>query len=127
MSTTHLRRGLGSPLRCPRPAATSARRRWALRFGSIAVLALTLNTYARCAQAEDFPDRPVQMIVSVGAGGSTDTIMRALVQYAQPLLAQPIVILNRPGASGMIGVGQMKQARPDGYTIGGTWSGPLTM
>jgi tripartite-type tricarboxylate transporter receptor subunit TctC len=97
------------------------------RFGSAFVLALALNTSARHAKAEDFPERPVQMIVSVGAGGSTDTMMRALVQYAAPLLGRPIVIMNRPGASGMIGVAQVKQAKPDGYTIGGTWSGPLTM
>jgi tripartite-type tricarboxylate transporter receptor subunit TctC len=80
------------------------------------------------ALAEDaFPTRPVQMIVSVGAGGSTDVIMRALVRYATPLLGQPIIILNRPGASGMIGVNDVTRATADGYTIGGTWSGPLTM
>jgi tripartite-type tricarboxylate transporter receptor subunit TctC len=75
-----------------------------LPFRSAAVLALALSASARDAKAEDFPERPVQMIVSVGAGGSTDTMMRALVQYAAPLLGQPIVIMNRPGASGMIGV-----------------------
>jgi tripartite-type tricarboxylate transporter receptor subunit TctC len=96
-------------------------------FGVAVLLMFFLDFSGGRAQAEDFPNRPVQMIVSVGAGGSTDTIMRALVQYAAPLLGQPIVIMNRPGASGMIGVAQTKQAKPDGYTIGGTWSGPLTM
>ncbi len=108
----------------PIPAERSG---WARAFGIAAIMASMLGVHARRAHAEDFPERPVQIIVSVGAGGSTDTIMRALVQYAAPLLGQPIVIMNRPGASGMIGVAQVKQAKPDGYTIGGTWSGPLTM
>jgi tripartite-type tricarboxylate transporter receptor subunit TctC len=90
-------------------------------------LAVLLGSTPAPADASDFPDRPVQMIVPVGAGGSTDTIMRALVNYAAPLLGQSIVILNKPGASGMIGVAQLSQAKPDGYTIGGIWSGPLTM
>jgi tripartite-type tricarboxylate transporter receptor subunit TctC len=77
--------------------------------------------------AEDFPDRPIQMIVPAGPGASTDTIMRSLIQFASPLLGQPIVIINRPGASGMIGVGTIARAASDGYTIGGVWSGPITM
>jgi tripartite-type tricarboxylate transporter receptor subunit TctC len=107
--------------------SSAAMRRWMLPSRSAVVVALAFSASAHGAKAEDFPERPVQMIVSVGAGGSTDTMMRALVQYAAPLLGQPIVIMNRPGASGMIGVAQVKQAKPDGYTIGGTWSGPLTM
>ena len=90
-------------------------------------LALLGVAEVQARAAEVYPDRPVQMIVPVGAGGSTDTIMRGLVQYAAPLLGQPIIILNRPGASGMIGVNDVTRATPDGYTVGGTWSGPLTM
>jgi tripartite-type tricarboxylate transporter receptor subunit TctC len=83
--------------------------------------------FSRAQAAEEFPDRPIQMIVSVGPGGSTDTVMRSLIQFASPLLGQPIVIINRPGASGMIGVGAVARAASDGYTIGGVWSGPITM
>jgi hypothetical protein len=60
----------------------AAFRRWMSSFGF--ALALVVSANASCAGAEVFPDRPVQMIVSVGAGGSTDTMMRALVQYAAP-------------------------------------------
>jgi tripartite-type tricarboxylate transporter receptor subunit TctC len=83
--------------------------------------------FSQAQAAEEFPDRPIQMIVSVGPGGSTDTVMRSLIQFASPLLGQPIVIINRPGASGMIGVGAVARAASDGYTIGGVWSGPITM
>jgi tripartite-type tricarboxylate transporter receptor subunit TctC len=103
-----------------RPAAR------ALTAAAVAAMALAAGQGTALA-ADAFPARPVQMIVSVGAGGSTDTIMRALAKFAAPLLGQPLVIVNKAGASGMIGVAEVARAPADGYTIGGTWSGPLTM
>jgi tripartite-type tricarboxylate transporter receptor subunit TctC len=67
------------------------------------------------------------MVIPAGPGSSTDTIMRSLAKFAAPLLGQPIVIFNKPGASGTIGVGSVARASNDGYTIGGVWSGPITM
>jgi hypothetical protein len=58
--------------------SSAAIRRWMLSFRSAVVLALALSASARDAKAEDFPERPVQMIVSVGAGGSADTMMRSI-------------------------------------------------
>jgi len=66
-------------------------------------------------------------VVPAGPGSSTDTIMRSLAQAASPLLGQSIVILNKPGASGTIGVGYVTRSEPDGYTIGGVPSGAITM
>ncbi len=66
-------------------------------------------------------------MVPAGPGSSTDTIMRSLAQAASPLLGQSIVILNKPGASGTIGVGFVTRSEPDGYTIGGVPSGAITM
>jgi tripartite-type tricarboxylate transporter receptor subunit TctC len=91
-----------------------------------AVFASIANPFAP-AFADTYPDRPIQMVVPAGPGSSTDTIMRALAKFAAPLLRQPIVIFNKPGASGTIGVGQVTRASNDGYTIGGVWSGPITM
>lgn len=79
------------------------------------------------AYAESYPERPIQMVIPAGPGSSTDTIMRSLAKFAAPLLGQPIVIFNKPGASGTIGVGSVARASNDGYTIGGVWSGPITM
>jgi tripartite-type tricarboxylate transporter receptor subunit TctC len=79
------------------------------------------------AFAETYPERPIQMVIPAGPGSSTDTIMRSLAKFAAPLLGQPIVIFNKPGASGTIGVGSVTRASNDGYTIGGVWSGPITM
>jgi tripartite-type tricarboxylate transporter receptor subunit TctC len=67
------------------------------------------------------------MVIPAGPGSSTDTIMRSLAKFAAPLLGQPIVIFNRPGASGTIGVGTVTRSANDGYTVGGVWSGPITM
>jgi tripartite-type tricarboxylate transporter receptor subunit TctC len=76
---------------------------------------------------QGYPERPIQLVVPAGPGSSTDTIMRSLAQAASPLLGQSIVILNKPGASGIIGVGYVTRSEPDGYTIGGVPSGAITM
>jgi len=76
------------------------------------------------ARSETFPDRAVQLVVPAGPGSSTDTIMRSLAQVAVPLLGQSIVILNRPGASGIIGIGYVTRSAPDGYTVAGVTNGP---
>src|SRR4051812_38020716 len=91
-----------------------------------AVFAL-LTSPSAPAGAGAYPDRPIQMVIPAGPGSSTDTIMRSLAKFAAPLLGQPIVIFNKPGASGTIGVGSVSRASNDGYTIGGVWSGPITM
>jgi tripartite-type tricarboxylate transporter receptor subunit TctC len=70
------------------------------------------------AHAQNFPARPVTLIVPWPAGGSTDVGMRALASAAEKHLGQSIVVENRPGGSGTLGPGQMAAtARPDGYTI----------
>ncbi|MBP0446470.1 tripartite tricarboxylate transporter substrate binding protein [Roseomonas sp. SSH11] len=65
-----------------------------------------------------YPDRPVQMIVAYPPGGGTDIAARTLAQFMERELGQPVVVLNRAGAGGEIGFGELSRARPDGYTIG---------
>jgi tripartite-type tricarboxylate transporter receptor subunit TctC len=70
------------------------------------------------AQAQRFPARPVTLIVPWPAGGATDIGMRALASATERHLGQPVVVENRPGASGTLGPGYMAaSARPDGYTV----------
>jgi tripartite-type tricarboxylate transporter receptor subunit TctC len=64
-----------------------------------------------------YPDKPVTVVVPFPAGGSTDSIARALAPKLNAELGQPFVIENRPGATGAIGAGQVKRAKPDGYTL----------
>lgn len=64
-----------------------------------------------------YPSRPIELIVPAGAGGGTDALARAFAEAARKHLPQAITVLNRPGASGMIGHGEMINARPDGYKL----------
>lgn len=75
-------------------------------------------TLALAAQAAgSFPDKPVNIIVPFPAGGSTDTVARALALSMGEQLGKPFVVENRPGATGTIGAGAVKRAAADGYTL----------
>ena len=64
-----------------------------------------------------FPDGPVRIIVPWNAGGATDIVTRALASAMQPILGQPVVVDNRPGANGAVGAQFVAGARPDGQTL----------
>ncbi len=86
------------------------------------VLRNLLLTLAICglgvpAQAEDYPNRPIHIIVPIAAGSVTDVIMRAASQELTARLGQPLVIENRGGAAGILGGQACAQAEPDGYTL----------
>ena len=68
-------------------------------------------------QAQTYPAKPVTIVVPFGAGGDADQSARNLSLVAQIVLKQPIVILNKPGASGAIGSQFVKDAAPEGYTL----------
>jgi len=87
---------------------------WIQRAAAAAWATLTL-----CAvQAQDFPNRPITLIVPWPAGGSTDTHLRKLAEIAGRHLGQPVIVENKPGAGGMLGpAGMASSAKPDGYTI----------
>ena len=97
------------------------------RSGVVALFAALMSGLLSPVWADGYPERPVQLVVPAGPGSSTDTIMRSLAQVAAPMLGQSIVILNKPGASGTIGVSYVTRSEPDGYTIGGVPSGAITM
>jgi tripartite-type tricarboxylate transporter receptor subunit TctC len=82
----------------------------------IGTLAAALAAPSAFAQS-GYPNRPIELIVPAGAGGGTDALSRAFADAARKHLPQPITVLNRPGASGMIGHGEMINARPDGYKL----------
>src|SRR5882672_6047771 len=82
------------------------------------VLAAGFAAWIGAAHAQNFPARPVTLIVPWPAGGTTDVGMRALASATETHLGQPIVVENRPGAGGTLGPGQMAAtAKPDGYTL----------
>ncbi len=78
------------------------------------------------AQAPAFPDRPVRVVVPIAAGGGTDVFARMLAELAAPALRQPVVVENRAGASGTIGLQAVLDAPRDGHTIAFVWNAPMT-
>ena len=80
-------------------------------------LILTLALVAGAASAQQFPTKPITLICPWPAGGSSDLVMRAFAESAGKLLGQPMIVENRPGASGTLGAVAMANAHPDGYTL----------
>ena len=68
--------------------------------------------------AQDFPTRPVTLVVPYPAGGSADMFGRTVAQAMEPTLKQNVVVENKPGAAGNLGMTQVARSKPDGYTIG---------
>lgn len=96
-------------------------------FGFFAVpLAAALAVLAAAA-AENFPSRPVQLIVAYAPGGSSDLISRLLGDKLSTLWGQQVVIENKPGAGAMIGTEIAAHAPADGYTLYNATDGPLTV
>ena len=91
---------------------TSRRQIWRCAIG-----AATLPLVARAAAAQNYPARPVHVVVTVPAGGSPDIVAHLLGQWLSERLAQPFVIENRPGASANIGTEFVVRATPDGHTL----------
>jgi tripartite-type tricarboxylate transporter receptor subunit TctC len=75
--------------------------------------------------AQVFPNKPIRFFVPFPAGGSTDAVARAMQPALERILGQPVIVENRPGAGGMLGVDAIAKAAPDGYTIGIAGAGAL--
>ncbi len=87
------------------------------RRSLLAAAALAALPGTLFAQGSGYPNHQIELIVPAGAGGGTDVLARAFAEAAKKHLPQPITVINRPGASGMIGHGEMINARPDGYKL----------
>lgn len=81
-----------------------------------AVLAASAFAFAP-AMAGEYPDKPIKLVVASGAGGSTDTAARIMAINIQDHLGQPIIVVNKKGASGGIGINFALKAKPDGYIL----------
>jgi tripartite-type tricarboxylate transporter receptor subunit TctC len=82
------------------------------------LFAATLVLATACtAAAQDYPSRPIRYIVPQAPGGSSDTLARLVTQRVADSIGQPVVVDNRPGATGVIGTEVVARASPDGYTL----------
>ena len=82
-------------------------------FVLMAFVALSGNS----AAAQDWPSRPITVVVPLGAGSASDLIARVVMEQVGRQLGQPVVVENRPGAGGTIGASAVAKSAPDGYTI----------
>jgi tripartite-type tricarboxylate transporter receptor subunit TctC len=82
------------------------------------LLLAELVLHAGAAGAQNYPVKPVRIIVPFGTGGSTDAVFRILGPSLSEGLGQQVVVDNRPGAAGSIGIGLVAKSPPDGYTLG---------
>src|SRR5580692_3534116 len=88
----------------------------ALAVGCAALAATAIGAGVRAQ--EPFPTRPIQVIVPATAGGPVDTGVRMIAPALEAALGQPVVLLNKPGASGTLGMHDVATAEPNGYAIG---------
>ncbi|MFC5497048.1 Bug family tripartite tricarboxylate transporter substrate binding protein [Caenimonas terrae] len=88
-------------------------RRRLLQGTALALGACTLPAFAQAG----YPDRPIKLVVPFPAGALTDTLGRMVAEKLRPVLGQPIVVENRPGAGTLLGASQVAKSAPDGYTL----------
>src|SRR3981189_2295828 len=81
---------------------------------AVALLAAVLPATAQT----DYPAKPVSLVVPFSAGGRTDVIGRIVAQHLQTALGKPIAVVNKPGASSVLGANEVAEAKPDGYSLG---------
>ena len=96
----------------PPPGEGKARALLALFVATSVVIAAPAT-----AQEQPYPSRPITLIVPYAAGGSIDLVARILAEGLSVRLGQPVVVEDKPGGNGVIGIGQAAKAKPDGYTL----------
>ena len=99
----------------------------ARHLGRLVAAALALGPLVAAAQAQDYPVRPIKMVIAFPPGGPTDFVGRLLADKLKDLLGQPVIIENKAGANGAIGAEEVVKAAPDGYTLFLTTAGAVTI
>ncbi|HEX2546001.1 MAG TPA: tripartite tricarboxylate transporter substrate-binding protein, partial [Ramlibacter sp.] len=84
----------------------------------VRIALLCLATLLAPAHAQEWPSRPIRLIVPFPPGGPTDFISREAAEILRQELKQAVVVENRPGGNGTLGLGVLAKSPPDGYTIG---------
>lgn len=88
------------------------------RRAILSALALALcGSFASPADAQNFPSRPLRLVVPYSAGGSTDLLARLVAQHMGETLGQQVQVVNKPGGAAMIGAEDVARSAPDGYSL----------
>lgn len=102
-------------------------RRHLLACAAAALMPAVMTANVQAADKADWPQRPIRMVVSYPAGGVSDVVARALGEKLSAALGQSVVVDNKAGAGGAIGLDQVAKAAADGYTLGFSSISPLTL
>lgn len=102
-------------------------RRSLLRASLAATLAFSAAAVQAQGAAQNYPNRPIQIIVGFPAGSTTDLVTRVAAEHLRAKLGQPVVVINKAGANGVIGATEAARAAPDGYTLMATNSSLITV
>jgi tripartite-type tricarboxylate transporter receptor subunit TctC len=86
------------------------------RLTTLLLLVLALGAADAAAQ-DQYPTKPVKVVVPFGPGSATDIVMRIVGEQMRPILGQPLLIENKPGAFGILAIEEMARSKPDGYTL----------
>jgi len=98
---------------------------WCAALGALTGWAGLAGAQGRAAA--DYPNRPVRIIVPQAAGGGVDIMARSVAQKLSETWGQQVIVDNRPGANGIIGIEPVAKAKPDGYTLSGAFTSVLTI
>jgi tripartite-type tricarboxylate transporter receptor subunit TctC len=96
---------------------TTRRQRLRLPGAAACLLASLLLAPLPAARADDYPSRPIKLMVGASPGGTTDTMARAIAQPLASSLGRPVLVENRPGAGGNLAADAVAKSPPDGYTL----------
>ena len=102
-------------------------RKFAVAAAALALVTAQLAGLARPVRAQDYPSRPIRVLIAFPPGGPTDFVGRLLVDKMSALLGQRVYIENKPGANGTVGADIIAKADPDGYSLFLTTAGAVTI
>jgi tripartite-type tricarboxylate transporter receptor subunit TctC len=103
---------------CTPGSRSTGRRKLLLGAIMTAAFAVASTMMPAPAQAQDWPSRPIEMVVGFAPGGGTDLVGRAIADALSKQLSVPVQVVNRAGGGGVVGFDAVRNAKPDGYTIG---------
>jgi tripartite-type tricarboxylate transporter receptor subunit TctC len=87
------------------------------QFLNVVAAAIAFPAVFRIAHAQAWPSKTIRVIIPTGAGGATDVVPRIIFEPLSIQLGRPIIVENRPGAGGTLGINAAAKAEPDGYTL----------
>lgn len=93
----------------------------------LSAFCLGIALFCATAAAQPYPSRPVRIILPQAAGGAVDVALRPIAQKLSETWGQQVIVDNRPGANGIIGIEAVAKSKPDGYTLGAAFTSSLTI